>query len=432
MDTNPFNSALQRVSRAASRAAEKIHRFEGLEKLSSRETLRDLAERGLKGRKLVLASNREPYVHEWKGEETNWFRAAGGLTIALDSMAAACDASWVCHGSGNADFAVTDAHGRIRVPPNRPSYTLRRLPLTREEEQGYYDGFSNAALWPLCHVCFIRPKFILSDWQSYQAVNAKFAQAVADEAPPSSVVFLQDYHLALVGKMLKEIRPDLTSVLFWHIPWPNPEIFRVCPYKRELLEGLLGNDILGFHLRYHADNFMETVGLELESQLDWDRLQVQRGTSRTRVRSYPISVDFESIYRQAESAEVDEACADRKLEHHLKGLKVGLGVDRLDYTKGIPERLDALGRFFDLHPEWLGRFTYVQIGVPSRTHLEDYQNVVSDIERRCENLNARLAQGRWKPVILLLGHQNFDTLIPYYKLADVCMVSSLHDGMNLV
>lgn len=432
MEEHPFKSAMQRVSRAASRAAERAQRFEGLDKLASRDSLRDLIERRLKGRKLVLASNREPYVHQWKGEQATWFRAAGGLTIALDSMASACGASWVCHGGGDADFAVVDGQGRVPVPPDRPTYTLRRIALSREEERGYYEGFSNEALWPLCHVCYVRPRFNLHDWQTYQAVNAKFADAIADEAPEGSVVFLQDYHLALVGRLLKERRPDLTTVLFWHIPWPNPEIFRVCPYKKELLDGLLGNDILGFHLRYHADNFMETVGTELESHLDWDRLQVQRGEHRTRVRAYPISIDFEAIYRLAESREVTDACERLRLEQRLGGLKVGLGVDRLDYTKGIPERLEALERFFELHPQWLGRFTYVQIGVPSRSNLEDYQSVVSDIEERCGRLNARFAQGRWRPVLLLKGHQDFNTLIPYYKLADLCMVSSLHDGMNLV
>ncbi len=432
MDDEAREHPLARLVRAAERAAERARRTEDLGRSATRDTLREFVEQRFKGRKLVLASNREPYVHAWKGGAITWFRAAGGMSIALDSMASACGAAWVCHGSGDADFAVAGGSGRVRVPPDRPTYTLRRLALSRAEERGYYDGFSNAALWPLCHVSYVRPRFHHPDWLTYQAVNARFAEAIAEEAPPGAVVFLQDYHLALVGRLLKRLRPDLTSVLFWHIPWPNPEIFRICPYKEEVLDGLLGNDILGFHLRYHADNFMETVGLELESQLDWDGLSVARGGHRTRVRSYPISVDFDAIRRQADAPAAGEAARVLRRVHGLEDLKVGLGVDRLDYTKGIPERLEALGRLFEARPEWQGRFTFVQIGVPSRTHLEDYQAVVADIERRCEELNARLAQGRWKPVLLLKGHQDFDALVPWYRLADLCVVSSLHDGMNLV
>jgi trehalose 6-phosphate synthase len=266
----------------------------------------------------------------------------------------------------------------------------------------------------------------------YKAVNQKFTDAIASEAPQGSVVFLQDYHLSLVGRMLRNMRPDIYSVLFWHIPWPSSEIFRICPWKKELLDGLLGNDVLGFHLPYHAANFMETVGLELEAHLDQERMAVTRREHRTRVRAYPISVDFEAIYAQAHSSASNMVGERMLADLGLGGLKIGLGVDRLDYTKGIPERLLAVERLFELHPEWLGRFTFLQIGVPSRTNLEDYRQVVDEIEQRCDALNRRFGTPAWKPVILKKGLHDFDQLVPIYKLADVCIVSSLHDGMNLV
>lgn len=427
-----LGKTLKKIKDATARAAERAEKMQAFDHVAGRETLMEIVNKKLKGRKLILVSNREPYAHVFDGQEVTWFRSAGGLTIALDSMAAACGAVWVCHGEAEADFTVTDERGMVGVPPNQPSYLLKRIRLTPEEENGYYEGFSNETLWPLCHVCYVRPKFALSNWETYQAVNRKFAAAVCEEAAPGSIVFLQDYHLCMAAKYLKQERPDLTTVLFWHIPWPNPEIFRILPWKKEILEGLLANDIIGFHLKYHADNFMETVGLELEGRLDKERMIISRNDTLTRIRFYPISVDFNSIFHQAYSPSTAEACSRIRTELNLAGRKIGLGVDRIDYTKGIPERLDAIERLFEKYPEHIGKFTFIQIGVPSRTHLEDYQQVVSKIETRCDEINAKCGRGDWRPMVFKKGHQNFDTLIPYYQLADICVVSSLHDGMNLV
>lgn len=432
MPQNFFERSLRTIKDSLTRAAERAERLRELQHISSRDTLTDLVNRKLKGRQLILASHREPYVHIRSGETVSWYRYAGGLTIALDSMAAACQAIWVCCGSGETDFAAADAKGLVPVPPNRPAYHLRRLQLTPEEEKGYYEGFANETLWPLCHVCYIRPRFVPETWQTYQAVNRKFAQAILEMATPNSIVFLQDYHLCLVPKYIKEDRPDLTTIMFWHIPWPNPEIFRICPWKKEILDGLLANDILGFHVQYHAANFIETVGLELEARLDWEKMQVIRNESRTQIRAYPISIDFQSVYQLADSRSAVQACQQITQALHLEGKKVLLGVDRLDYTKGIPERLDALDRLLELYPEYHGRIVMIQVGVPSRENLEDYQQVVQKIDTRCEEINAKYGSPEWTPVIFRKGQHDFDTLIPFYKLADVCIVSSLHDGMNLV
>jgi len=427
-----LDKSIRKIAEASSRAAIRAEKLQEFSHITTRDSLLELVGRKLKDRKLILVSNREPYAHVFKGDKIAVIRNAGGLTIALDSIARAFHSTWVCHGGANADFKVVDKDGLVAVPPHEPSYHLRRLRLTRREEQGYYEGFSNETLWPLCHVCYVRPKFLPSDWQAYDEVNRKFAQAVAETAEKESLVFLQDYHLCRVAYHLKALRPDLVTALFWHIPWPNPEIFRILPWKKGVLEGLLANDVLGFHLKYHADNFLETVGLELECRIDWEKLRVERGDRVSQVSAYPISIDFDSIFRQSQTPSVLKTCWDLSAEQRLGGLKLILGVDRLDYTKGIPERLEAFDRLLDTHPEYVGKVKLVQIGVPSRTGLEDYQQVVSNIEERCATLNARYSSEDWEPVLFLKGHQDFDTLLPYYRMADVCVVSSLHDGMNLV
>jgi alpha,alpha-trehalose-phosphate synthase [UDP-forming] len=427
-----LEKSMKMILEASRTAAEKTEIASSFPDIASQQSLVALVESKLKNRKLILASNREPYIHVYKGENISWFRSAGGLTVALDSMAAACNATWVCHGDGNADFKVTNDRGEIMVPPDNPRYTLKRIRLTKQEVAEYYEGFSNETLWPLCHVSYVRPKFIHKYWKTYQEVNRKFAKAILEEATPDSIVFLQDYHLCLVAGYLKEKLPNLTTVLFWHIPWPNPEIFRICPWKKEILEGLLANDIIGFHLKYHANNFMETVDQEIESRIDRERMRIERNQKRTKIKAYPISIDFKSIYLQAEEQKSKDTYAKKMIELRLKNAKVGLGVDRLDYTKGIPERLDAIDRMFEKYPVHLGHFIFVQIGVPSRTHIEDYQYVVNAIETRIIQINEKYRTDEWEPLIFLKRQHNFDELVPFYKMADVCIISSLHDGMNLV
>jgi trehalose 6-phosphate synthase len=427
-----LDKSLRRIADASNRAAARVGRLDEFAHIPTRENLLEVVGKKLKDRRLILVSNREPYAHILRDGAVACIRSAGGLTTALDSIARAFHADWVCHGDAEADFEVTDAAHTVAVPPGEGSYRLRRLRLTPEEEKGYYDGFSNETLWPLCHVCYVRPRFQPEDWEAYEAVNRRFAQVLTDAAEPGSVVFLQDYHLARVAHHVKAVRTDLTLVLFWHIPWPNPEIFRILPWKKELLEGLLANDILGFHLGYHAGNFLESVAAEMECHIDWERNRVTRGERTTRVNAYPISIDFQALFRQAEDPASLRTGREIVEAFGLKDLKVLLGVDRLDYTKGIPERLEALDRLLLGHPEWVGKVRMVQVGVPSRTRLEDYQQVVDRIDELCTALNAKWRRGDWVPVLFLKGQLDYDALVPFYRLADVCVVSSLHDGMNLV
>lgn len=400
---------------------------------TSREDMIAWARAHMRGRKLVVVSNREPYTHVRSGGELRVVRNAGGLTVALDSVVKALGGVWVAHGNGSADRATVDAHDRVACPPDDPSYTLRRVWLSRDEYAHYYSGLSNGALWPLCHIVYVRPRFHLEDWEHYRHINRRFAEAVLEEVGDEpAFVFIQDYHLALAAKYLKDRRPDLSVALFWHIPWPNAEVFRIMPWKDELLEGMLANDMVGFHIRAHALNFLDSVGTRLEARIDLEQYAVHRGGSRTWVRHFPIGVNADEIGRMASTPQA--LAAERALRARLGigACKVGLGVDRMDYTKGIPERLEGLERLFEKYPEWVGKLCFVQIGVPSRIELSEYRTVIRRTRMLTRRINERFPRPGGPTVHLLETNLDFRDLVPYYRLADLCAVTSLHDGMNLV
>jgi trehalose 6-phosphate synthase len=403
----------------------------------------------LRGTRLIVVANREPYIHvrrrrtarglwNWlRGrtelEAVEWTRPASGLVTALDPVMRAHGGTWIAHGSGSADRETADSFGRLRVPPDRPSYTLRRIWLSPDEEQGYYYGCANNALWPLCHIAYARPQFDDADWHQYVRVNRRFADAVVEEVGDDrAVVFVQDYHFALLPRFIKEARPDVTVCQFWHIPWPNREAFRVCPWKEDILHGLLGNDLLGFHVQYHCNNFLDTVDRALESRVDYEHFAAWRGGRPTYVRPFPISID-PSLWRGPTRA-ADLAVESRNVRKALglNGEKLIFGVDRLDYTKGIPDRLKAFGRLLDRHPEWRGRVTFVQVGAPSREHLKTYQNLMTEVQHCVDEINAKYRSDGWLPIIYRPRHHQPDQVAQIYRAADVCVVSSLHDGMNLV
>ena len=388
----------------------------------------------LGNRRLVVVSNREPYVHFYAGERVVCERPASGMVSGLDPVLRACGGLWVAHGSGAADRRVVDALDRVSVPPDTPRYTLKRVWLTKEEEAGYYYGFANEALWPMCHVVFTRPRFALADWATYRRVNEKFAQAIlAEICTEPAVVWIQDYHFALLPRLLKEARPDLVVAQFWHVPWPNPEAFRICPWKHEILWGLLANDLLGFHIRYHCNNFLATVERELEVRVDRERLSVfHHNGIETLVRPFPISTDFAGLSLQAESSEVKEEVRRLQATHELQGQRICLGLDRLDYTKGIPERLKAVDRLFAKYPEHCRRVVFVQAGPESRGHITRYKDLNEEITSLVEEINWRYGNEEWTPIVLLKQHLALPQVLALYHLAEVCVVSSLHDGMNLV
>jgi trehalose 6-phosphate synthase len=405
------------------------------ESLWTPDRLKEHIRTQLQDRPLFVVSNREPYMHVRKGNRTECIVPASGLVTALEPVLCACGGTWIAHGSGEADLEVVDPRGRIRVPPEEPQYTLRRVWLTKEEEQGHYYGFSNEGLWPLCHIAHTRPIFRSEDWAYYQKANERFALAVLEELEgvEKPCVLIQDYHFALLPRLIKAKRPDARIAIFWHIPWPNPESFGICPWRRELLHGMLGADLIGFHIQFHCNNFLETVDRTLESRIDWEHFAVEREGHTTWVKPFPISISFP----QTAPFPAGEKPLPSGKETLLKELgviadRLGVGVDRIDYTKGILERFRAIERFLEKYPDYQGRFTFVEMGAPSRTLIKRYHDLVGEVEAMAERINWRFKTKEWRPIVLLKKHHSHQEIEPFYKAADVCLVTSLHDGMNLV
>ncbi len=399
----------------------------------SPRALKEILQRELAGEEILIVSNREPYIHTKKEGAIEIQLPASGVVTALEPVMRACSGTWIAHGSGSADRDVVDEHDRVRVPPDQPAYQIRRVWLTKEEEKGYYYGFSNEGLWPLCHIAHTRPIFRAQDWAEYVAVNEKFARAVFEEVKTKDpVVLVQDYHLALLPRLIKERLPKATVITFWHIPWPNPEAFAICPWRHEILDGLLGSSILGFHTRFHCNNFIDTVDRLVESRIDRETSTISRGGHLTAVNHYPISIEWPARWLGGQKP--IRECRERVRQYYNlpADRKLGVGVDRLDYTKGILERFMAVERFLELNPEWIGRFTFLQIAAPSRSSIEQYQMFESQVRQLARKINSRYSREGYEPICLAIEHREPDEVYERYRAADVCVVSSLHDGMNLV
>jgi trehalose 6-phosphate synthase len=400
------------------------------------DALRAILHGELRGDDVIVVSNREPYIHQRHGDRIEVQRPASGLVTALEPIMRACSGTWIAHGSGSADRDVVDRHDRVGVPPEKPAYQIRRVWLSGAEEAGYYYGFANEGLWPLCHIAHVRPVFRSSDWAHYVAVNRKFAKAVVSESRTRNpIVLVQDYHLALLPRMIHEELPDATVITFWHIPWPNPESFAICPWRQEILAGMLGSSILGFHTQFHCNNFVDTVDRFMEARVDRENFTVTFRGKSTAVRRYPISVDWPPAAAML-GRPVEQCAAAARARNALPaGHRICIGVDRLDYTKGILERFRAVERLLELNPEWIGRFSLIQIAAPSRSSIDEYQSHEAQVRALAIRINERFAGGGRDlplPILLKVEHHDAQFVYEYYRGADCCFVSSLHDGMNLV
>ncbi|MFC1512491.1 trehalose-6-phosphate synthase [bacterium] len=403
--------------------------------LWTKKDLQKLVKDNLGDYEFIVVSNRQPYIHTLKKSKIVCKRGAGGLITALDPVMKACDGLWVAVSNGDADRRVTDDKGCIRVPEEDPSYTLKRIWLTKEEEKGYYYGYSNEVMWPLCHMTYQRPVFKEQDWEYYKKVNKKFAEAVIEEiGDKKAFVWIQDYHLCLLPKYLKEMSKNHIIVAhFWHIPWPNHETFRICPQKHEILEGLLANDFLGFHISYHCNNFLDVIDREMESKIDRENLSITRNNHETLIRANPISVDFEGITNLIpDKKQLKDEEAFLREEYNLDGFRVMIGIDRIDYTKGLPERFLAIDRLLEKHPEFIEKVVFLEIGGISRIHIQKYKELNDELNALVEQINWKHSTENWKPITFIREHLNFSQILALYRLSDVCIVSSLHDGMNLV
>lgn len=419
------------LSQARSVASEEARlRLEKLDTPWTAERLKEFVKGHLKDRPIVLVSNREPYIHDKVDGKIQYTVPASGVVTALEPVMEACGGLWIAHGSGSADKETANAEGKVQVPPEEPHYTLKRVWLTQKDTQGFYTGFSNEALWPLCHMAHTRPTFRKEDWTAYRRVNGKFAEALLSEIKnlQNPIILVQDYHFALLPRMIKKARPDASVGLFWHIPWPSAENFSICPPRKELLDGMLGADLIGFHTQQYCNNFMDTVGKEIEALIDFERFTISRDRHTSHIEAFPISIAFTN-------GDLEKPIAPSKKLFETFGITtehVGLGVDRLDYTKGILERFKAIEFFLDMHPEYREKFTFLQISSPSRETSSKYREYAEECAKAAEKVNEKFSTNAWRPIVFERRHYSHEELHPLYTSADFCLVTSLHDGMNLV
>ncbi|HRH93484.1 MAG TPA: trehalose-phosphatase, partial [Candidatus Peribacteria bacterium] len=391
-----------------------------------------LAKTVLSGRRFVIVSNREPYEHVRTGNKVSVRKTVGGLVAALEPVIEAVGGTWIAWGSGSADKEVVDARDGIALPPGSDAYRLRRVWLNQDEVRDFYEGHVNQTLWPLCHSLTENVRFLRPEWDVYQSVNRRFAETVTEELPGDGVVWFQDYHFATAPSMLRHLRPDLTIMQFWHIPWPPWEIFRQHPQRRALLEGLLGCDLIGMHIELFCVNFLECVQRELRLPVDFGKQQVVVGNRTVRVRTLPISVDARQLDELARTDAVKKRIADFRKAYPLAGASIGVGVERADYTKGLVLRLKALNLLFSQYPEWRGKFSFVQVLPPSRDTIPAYSHYRQRVGKMIDDLNAQYGTKEWQPVIYIRSAQSTLDVIALFRLADVAVVSSRQDGMNLV
>jgi trehalose 6-phosphate synthase len=396
-------------------------------------TLQELLHKVLPDAEVLVISNREPYIHNRENGKICLQTPASGLVAALEPVIRACGGTWIAHGSGNADRETVDHDDKIRVPPDAPAYTLRRIWISDEEQDGYYYGLANEGLWPLCHIAFVRPQFREADWQQYEVVNERFADAVVQEAKTQDpIVLVQDYHFALAPRMIRQRLPRATIITFWHIPWPNAETFSICPWKERIIDGLLGSTILGFHTQFHCNNFFETVDRFVESRIDREHATVTSGGHETMVRAYPISIEWPPK-ALAGQPPVDVCRSQvRQTFRIAPDVKLAVGIERFDYTKGILDRMKAVDDLLTRDPAWKGRLTFLQVAAPTRSKLASYSTLQSEAVALAKDINSRHGDGSYQPIVLLVQHHEAAEVFKLFRAADVCIVSSLHDGMNLV
>lgn len=419
---------LIRQSLTQSRLAASEEARLGLEREGSwtAQRLQELVKDGLQQKALVVVSNREPYIHVKEGREITVQVPASGMVTALEPVMRACGGLWIAAGTGSADKLVVDSQDKVRVPPDEPRYTLKRVWLNPKEETGYYYGLANEGLWPLMHVAHVRPTFRREDWEEYKRVNGKFARTVLREIGEMRrpVILVQDFHLALLPQMIKKSRPDSVVGLFWHVPWPNVDVFRVCPWGKEILQGMLGADLIGFQTQLFCNNFIDTVGKELETLIDFERFAITREGHRSYVKPFPVSVEFTGTEQSEEKKGLSLGI---KLPRYL-----GIGVDRLDYTKGILERFKAIEILLQTYPDYQGEFVFIQVAAPSRSKILRYQELAKAVEAEAERVNNRFKRGGWRPILLWKRYLPKEEIRQLYRLAQTCVVTSLDDGMNLV
>ena len=400
----------------------------------SATTLFDFVHSHLPSEQIIAVSYRQPYSHKQAPDgRLTWSTPASGLVTAIEPIMKACRGTWIAVASSEADKLAADADGTLMVPPEQPSYRLKRLWLSAEQEAGFYAGFANEGIWPLCCMAYVKPRFRVSDWKAYQEVNQKFADAIIAEAKsPAPIVFIQDYHFGLLPKLVRQKLPDALIVVFWHIPWPNSETLGILPWREEFLSGLLAADIIGFHTQFFCNSFLDCIDNHIEALIDREHDTVRHGEDFCMVRPYPISIAWPN-FEELGTPDIVSCRNDILARLGITSdIRIILGVERLDYVKGIPERLRAFDTFLEENREWIGKVCFVQIASPSRSIIPAYADIDREVEQIAADINKKFGTSTWCPVHMLKKNFSQSEVYKFYRAADVCIVSSLHDGMNLV
>lgn len=400
--------------------------------MTTADDLLRFTKRTLKNKLLVVGIQREPYLHTQTNKGIVVQKAAGGAHILLDGILKQVHGLMVALAAGDADDKVVDNKGRIKVPPHEERYILKRIFLKKKEYEGFYYGFANQTLWPLCHVVFTKPVFSSGWWKDYVSVNQKFADAILEEVESQEAfVWINDYHLSLLPKLLKDRNPSLKVGTFWHIPWPTYEVFRICPWRRQLLEGLLGSDFIGFHRGYHVENFVECSRRELEVIVDSEPRSLTFKEHETRLENLPAGIDYHEIKEKLDQNNLPTKRLIKK-DFGFDYEYLVIGVDRIDYTKGLLERLDIIDRFLEKYPAFQKKFVYLSIAAPSRIRIPAYKSLNEKINKKVRVINGKYSTKDWRPIRYIKKVLPREKILKYYQLADACLVTSLDDGMNLV
>lgn len=387
--------------------------------------LNEFIKKKLKKYNLIVVSDREPYSKIVIGKKTKWIKPASGLVTAVEPIISAVSGKWIARGT-------TGEEKLLRVPIENPKYLLKRVFITKEDEEGYYYGFSNSALWPLSHRAYVPPIFRANDFESYKKVNKIFAEEVLQEIEGDTIIWIHDYHLTLCSKFIKEKCKDVITAFFWHIPWRDPEAFKICPWKEEILEGMLSNDIIGFQVRRHRENFLNTIDFVLEANVLRESSSVRYKGNISAVRTFPISIDFKNISDKCKEKEIVSKAKEIREGQEVPFKILAIGIERIDYIKGVIQKLQAIDRFIEKYPDYKEKFLFIELGVRSRGHLTEYKDLLDKIENLVEQINWKHKTEKWYPIVFNDELKDYYTTLTYLSTADICIVSSLHDGMNLV
>jgi trehalose-6-phosphate synthase len=427
-EISKVTSSLKVARHAASEEARMRH--EKIDTPWTAERLREFIKAYVKNRPIVVVSNREPYIHTRGKKGIEYSVLANGMSTALESVMEACGGTWIAHGSGSADKETADSEGKLQVPPDQPKYTLKRVWLDKDDVSGYYKGFVVEGLYPLCLMVHVRPRFRKKDWIKYREVNGKFAEVVLEEIRniERPIVLVQDYHFALLPRMIKAARPDAQIGIFWHVPWPSAEAFSICPWRRVLLDGMLGADLIAFNTQQFCNNFIDTVGKEMESLIDFEHFSIKKHGHVSMIRPIPISIAFTNGTK-GRAASPNRNTLDRL---NISVPYLALGIDRLDYSKGLPERLQAIEYLLETHPEYREKFTLLQIAAPHREDIPQYKAYRDIVVSEANRINERFGTRSWQPIVIEFRQYSQSELLPLHRLANVCLVTSLQDSMNLV